>query len=121
MKFIIAALVGSATAFAPTTSIVSSSSALRMSETPAPETPFVPPPLKINGWSADSSLPCYGLPGAVSPLGFFDPLGFTKEMELNGVKRFREAEVMHGRVAMMAMAGWLSDESIPGAFPVWHP
>lgn len=115
MKIILAALVGSAAAFAPSTSVVSSSSALRMSDTPAPveETPFVPPPLKINGWSPDASLPCYGLPGAVAPLGFFDPLGFTKEMELNGVKRFREAEIMHGRVAMMATLGYLIGESTP--------
>lgn len=113
MKIILAALAGSAAAFAPSTSVVSTSSAIRMSEVPVEETPFVPPPLKINGWSADASLPCYGLPGAVSPLGFFDPLGFTNEMELNGVKRFREAEIMHGRVAMMATLGYLIGESTP--------
>ena len=40
-------------------------------------------------------------------LGFFDPLGSTKDMELLGVKRFLEAEIMHGRVAMMATVGYL--------------
>ncbi len=39
----------------------------------------------------------------------YDPLGFACMMEIK-----------NGRVAMMAMAGWLSD-SIPGALPVWHP
>lgn len=46
------------------------------------------------GWAPDSSAPCYGLPGAIAPLGYFDPLGFCKERSLDGVKRFREAEVM---------------------------
>merc|ERR1712127_333981 len=72
--------------------------------------PLVP---AINGWVADESLPLWGLPGAVAPLGFFDPIGFSKDMDLNGVKRFREAEVMHGRVAMMATVGYLIGESTP--------
>jgi hypothetical protein len=122
---IFSALVGSAAAFAPSNS-GASSSALRMSEPATEETaatieapaavaaaPVVPVVAAINGWSADAALPMYGLPGAVSPLGFFDPIGFTKDMDLNGVKRFREAEVMHGRVAMMATLGYLIGESTP--------
>ena len=49
----------------------------------------------------------------MSPLGFFDPLGFTKDMELRGVKRFREAEIMHGRVAITATVGYIIGESTP--------
>jgi len=67
----------------------------------------------LNGWIPNKSLPCYGLPGAIAPLGFFDPLGFTKDMDVMGVKRFREAEIMHGRVAMMATVGYLIGESTP--------
>uniref|UniRef100_A0A7S2EUU8 Plastid light harvesting protein n=1 Tax=Trieres chinensis TaxID=1514140 RepID=A0A7S2EUU8_TRICV len=67
----------------------------------------------INGWVPDETKPCYGLPGISGPLGFFDPLGFSKNTDLNGVKRFREAEVMHGRVAMMATVGYLIGESTP--------
>merc|ERR1711966_132157 len=67
----------------------------------------------LNGWVADESKPCYGLPGASAPLGYFDPLGFCKGRNLEGVKRFREAEVMHGRVAMMATVGYLISESTP--------
>jgi len=67
----------------------------------------------INGWVADASQPCYGLPGALAPLGFFDPLGFSKDADLNTVKRYREAEVMHGRVSMMAVLGYLIGESTP--------
>jgi len=77
------------------------------------EVPDVPAIVPINGWVPGESLPCYGLPGAVAPLGFFDPLGFTKDMELLGVKRFREAEIMHGRVAMMATLGYIIGESTP--------
>jgi hypothetical protein len=125
---ILAALTGSAAAFAPSGSIGVSSTRLYMSddttatvEEPAvaatapivEETPLIPAAVAINGWTADASLPCYGLPGAVSPLGFFDPLGFSKNTDLNSVKRLREAEIMHGRVAMMAAVGYLIGESTP--------
>ena len=77
------------------------------------EVPVVPTVAPINGWVPDDKLPCFGLPGAIAPLGFFDPLGFTKDMELLGVKRFREAEIMHSRVAMMAVLGYIIGESTP--------
>ena len=54
----------------------------------------------------------------------YDPLGFTKReggWDSKELTKLRMMEIKNGRVAMMAMAGWLSDESIPGAFPVWHP
>lgn len=87
-----------------------------MSSEPTAEEPVVdttPAVAPINGWVPDSSKPCFGLPGAISPLGYFDPLGFCNERELGGVKRFREAEVMHGRVAMMATVGYLIGENTP--------
>merc|ERR1712025_385565 len=36
-----------------------------------------------------------------------------KDVELSGAKRIREAEIMHGRVAMMAAIGYLIGESTP--------
>jgi len=125
---ILAALTGTAAAFAPSASNVASTTALRMSdettaiEEPAvdnaaaliaEETPVVPPAMVINGWSADAALPLHGLPGAIAPLGFFDPLGFSKDADLNTAKRLREAEIMHGRVAMMATIGYIIGESTP--------
>merc|ERR1719331_3179777 len=43
--------------------------------------------------------------GAMAPLGYFDPLGFTKTGDEEGFRKFREAELKHGRVAMMASIG----------------
>jgi hypothetical protein len=85
---------------------------------------LAPPPLgpTLNGWTPDASKPCYGLPGAISPLGYFDPVGFCKDRSLDGVKRFREAEIMHGRVAMMATVGYLIAENTPTiAYGFEHP
>ena len=46
-------------------------------ETPPPATPppATPAASAINGWVADVSQPCFGLPGAIMPTGYFDPLG----------------------------------------------
>merc|ERR1712115_131210 len=70
----------------------------------------------VNGWTADPSAFCAGLPGAVSPLGNFDPLGFTKGLPVQEIKRFREAEVTHGRVAMLAPVGYLVAEKFHPLF-----
>jgi len=76
----------------------------------------------INGWVPSASLPLYGLPGAVAPLGYFDPLGFSQEgITLNEVKRYREAEVMHGRVAMLAVVGYFVGEGFGGPFGLVGP
>jgi hypothetical protein len=117
----LAALASTATAFTPE-SVSASRTAIRLAADVAPETPEPPVVKAINGWVADASKPCYGLPGDISPLGFFDPLGFTKNGELNDVKRIREAEIMHGRVAMMATVGYLIGENTPTIqFGFEHP
>jgi len=54
----------------------------------------------------------------------YDPLGFTKReggLESDELKKLRIKEIKNGRVAMMAIAGWVANEAYPGAFPVWHP
>jgi len=43
--------------------------------------------------------------GVTQPLGFFDPLGFSKVGDEDGFRKLRSAEVKHGRVAMMAAVG----------------
>jgi hypothetical protein len=116
-------LASGAMAFAPVSSSTRSAVVLAADVAPeAPEAPEEPVVVKINGWAADASKACYGLPGAISPLGFFDPLGFTKDKDLGTVKRIREAEIMHGRVAMMATVGYLIGENTPTiAFGFDHP
>lgn len=114
---IAATVVSSASAFAPSHSSAGSSAvSLRMSTEEAAAPVATPPkPLgpTLNGWTPDASKPCYGLPGAISPLGYFDPLGFCTDRSLDGVKRFREAEILHGRVGMMAVLGYLIGENTP--------
>merc|ERR1712072_16836 len=84
------------------------------------EAPTAPTP--INGWVPDDSLPCFGLPGIVAPTGYFDPLGFSRQgITLNEIKRTREAEIMHGRVAMMASVGYLVGEAFGGPFGLVGP
>ena len=41
---------------------------------------------------------CFGLPGSLAPVGDFDPLGFAANADLGTIKKYREAELQHGRV-----------------------
>jgi hypothetical protein len=115
--FILATVAASATAFAPssfkavkTSSLSMSDAVIEVEEPPKPAYPT------INGWTADPEAFCAGLPGAVAPLGNFDPLGFTKDMSVNEIKRYREAEVTHGRVGMLAVFGYLVAENFHPLF-----
>merc|ERR1712232_1336750 len=65
----------------------------------------------INGWTANADKFCAGLPGALPPMGEFDPLGFTDDLSVAEIKRYREAEVTHGRVSMLAVMGYLVGEN----------
>lgn len=67
----------------------------------------------INGWYPKEDYALWGLPGAIAPLGYFDPLGFCRYgLSLNDAKRMREAEVQHGRVAMVAVVGYFAGEAV---------
>jgi Chlorophyll A-B binding protein len=54
------------------------------------------------------------MPGVTAPLGFFDPLGFAKKADSKTLAKYRESELKHGRVAMLAVLGVLGAER-------WHP
>ena len=45
--------------------------------------------------------------GAMAPLGYFDPLGFTAGDNQEYLDHLREVELRHGRVSMLAITGWL--------------
>lgn len=84
------ALAGSATAFAP-----------------------VPTNSKSSALQASSLLD--DLPGALPPVGVWDPLGLSDKADKNTLKRYREAEITHGRVAMLATIGFLVGEKVEGS------
>jgi len=56
------------------------------------------------------------LPGVTGPFGFFDPLGFCTDVSEGKVRFYREVEVKHGRVAMLAALGFLVGENF---HPLW--
>merc|ERR1712190_188438 len=57
-----------------------------------------------------------GLLGDQPPLGFWDPVGFAKDGDLEKFKRRREVEIKHGRVSMLATIGYMVPEyvKLPG-------
>ncbi|CAK0903693.1 unnamed protein product, partial [Prorocentrum cordatum] len=48
--------------------------------------------------------------GAMAPVGFFDPAGFSKVEE--GFRSLRTAELKHGRAAMMAALGFAAQQHV---------
>ena len=64
---------------------------------------------------SESTLSIDTLPGAIAPVRFFDPLGFVEKADANTLKRYREAEVTHGRVAMLATIGFLVGKKVEGS------
>merc|ERR1712139_402796 len=56
------------------------------------------------------------MPGITAPLGFFDPLGFTAKCSAGKLLFYREAEIKHGRVAMLASLGLLVGEQFHPLF-----
>merc|ERR1712216_1048369 len=60
------------------------------------------------------------LPGISAPFDkdFFDPLGLHKSASIKDVRRWREAELTHGRVAMLAALGFVVGEQLED-FPLF--
>jgi hypothetical protein len=87
---VLLATISSAAAFAPSTSSTKAAGALKA---------FV----------------AEDMPGALAPMGFFDPFGITTRTDEFELKRYREAEVTHGRVAMLAVVGFLVGEKVEGS------
>ena len=88
MKLILATLLTSAAAFAPS-KVAQSSTALSAS--------------------------LEGLNGALAPVGAFDPLNLAEKATDATLQRYREAELAHGRVAMLATIGFLVGEKVEGS------
>lgn len=70
-----------------------------------------------DAWTSGSGGPPFDateLAGVTAPLGFFDPAGFTKGKTEGKIRFYREVEVKHARVAMLAAVGFPLAEQ-------WHP
>mmetsp|Transcript_6423 Transcript_6423/g.8141 ORF Transcript_6423/g.8141 Transcript_6423/m.8141 type:complete len:196 (-) Transcript_6423:289-876(-) len=57
-------------------------------------------------------------PGVIAPTGFFDPLGFTDDIDQEKFDQYRTAELKHGRVAQLAVIGYIVPEIFRWGFDI---
>jgi len=62
----------------------------------------------------DKSFDVKDLAGITEPFGFFDPLGLSEGLSEGRLRFYREVELKHGRLGMLAALGFLVGEQ-------WHP
>ena len=48
--------------------------------------------------------------GAIPPVGFFDPLGLSSNIDAETFAEYRSSELKHGRVAQLAVIGYIVPE-----------
>ena len=56
------------------------------------------------------------LAGVSSPLGFWDPAGFSQEASEGKIRFYREVEIKHGRLAMLSSVGFVVAEQFHPLF-----
>ena len=61
--------------------------------------------------ASSDSMKIEGMVGDCAPLGFFDPFGFSKGASKETMNKYREAELKHGRVAMLACFGMITADA----------
>jgi len=71
--------------------------------------------------SATKTIVVEDLPGVLPPVGLFDPLGLAAKADDNTIRKYREAELTHGRIAMVASLGFFVGELAPGKFFNLYP
>merc|ERR1719197_1483974 len=54
--------------------------------------------------------------GQLAPTGFWDPAGLSTDLDEGKILFYREAELKHGRVAMLASLGFLVGENFHPLF-----
>lgn len=57
--------------------------------------------IRKNIKSLFSTIDANDLPGVLPPTGFFDPIRLSANVSEETLKRWREAEIKHGRVSML--------------------
>merc|ERR1719199_1577568 len=76
--------------------------------------------LSVGGQEAafDGKAYAENMPGVLAPMGFFDPLGFCSADDITEgkIKFYREVELKHGRVGMLAALGFLVGENFHPLF-----
>ena len=59
--------------------------------------------------------------GEIAPTGFFDPLRLSEGKDAATLKQWREAELKHGRVCMLASVGLLTQELLKNPIGIDGP
>jgi len=75
--------------------------------------------LSVSGKDAfDGEAYAKTLPGVLAPMGFFDPLGFCSADDVTEgkIRFYREVELKHGRVGMLAALGFVVGENFHPLF-----
>ena len=59
--------------------------------------------------------------GVLPPVGFFDPLGLSTSIDAETFAQYRTAELKHGRVAQLAVLGYIVPEvfKFPGRMLIY--
>jgi len=65
---------------------------------------------RVSGPEMDGNFDIKQLAGVTAPVGFFDPVGFTSDKSEGKVRFYREVELKHGRLGMLAALGFLVGE-----------
>jgi len=89
--------------------IVASADALKLPSMPTGRS-------NIKAVAASATDFAYGLPGVTAPFGEFDPLNLLEGKTKGEVYKWREAELAHGRVGMLASLGFLVQEEFHPLF-----
>lgn len=74
------------------------------------------PPYRYLGKSVPQNFFCFGLPGNTLPLGNWDPW-FLSQVCPKVVRKYRESEIKHGRLAMLACVGLMTQELVHPMIP----
>jgi len=70
----------------------------------------------VSGPKMNENFDIEELAGVTAPVGFFDPVGFTSDKSEGKVRFYREVELKHGRLGMLAALGFLVGENFHPLF-----
>ena len=114
MKLVLALLLTSTSAFVAPAAKSAASSRVNAEAAEAPAAPAYP---TVNGWTADPSKFCAGLPGALAPVGDFDPANLLEGRDVRGVKISVEITIFDRVFATVPRAS----RNRPGLFTFTEP